>query len=51
MTEEQHCTRGGDQNRPKRKKYKNAERLSEEALGTAEKRAKQKAQKGKNIPN
>ena len=40
MTEEQHGTRGGDQNHPKKNKYKNAKRLSEEALQTAEAKEK-----------
>ena len=42
-----HCTRGGDQNHPKKKKCKKAKWLSEETSQIAEKRREAKGKGGK----
>ena len=47
----QHCTGWGDQNIPKKKTYKKAKWLSEEALQIAEERRKANDKTGKDIPN
>ena len=46
-----HCTRGGDQNHPKKKKCKKAKWLSEETLQIAKEEMQKAGEKGRDIPN